>query len=102
MSRTVLCRKYQRALPGLEIPPLPGPKGQEIYDNISAQAWQEWLSHQTLLINEKKLNLMDMTARAYLNEQMQRFFSGEDVDRADGYVPQTSAPEQKSSSEKNK
>lgn len=87
MSRTVFCRKYQRELEGLEQPPLPGPKGQDIYDNISKQAWQEWLAHQTMLINENRLNMMDMTARTYLNEQREKFLSGEEYDQAEGYVP---------------
>ncbi len=87
MSRTVFCRKYQRELEGLERPPLPGPKGQDIFDNISRQAWQEWLAHQTMLINEKHLNLMDMGTRTYLSDQMVKFLSGDDYDKAEGYVP---------------
>lgn len=87
MARTVFCRKYQQELEGLERPPLPGPKGQDIFDNVSKKAWQEWMAHQTMLINEKHLNLMDMGARTYLNEQMDRFLSGEDYDKAEGYVP---------------
>ncbi len=87
MSRTVFCRKYQRELEGLERPPLPGPKGQDIFENISRQAWQEWLAHQTMLINEKHLNLMDMGSRTYLSEQMSKFLSGDDYDKAEGYVP---------------
>ncbi|MCV6627897.1 MAG: oxidative damage protection protein [Cellvibrionaceae bacterium] len=86
MSRMVFCRKYQKELQGLAQPPYPGPKGQDLYDNISQQAWQDWMSHQTMLINEKRLNMMDMEARRYLQEQMDKFFSGEDYDQADGYV----------------
>lgn len=87
MSRTVFCRKYKQEMEGLDAPPYPGPKGQDLYDNISKQAWQEWMQHQTLLINEKHLNMMDMTARTYLMEQMKKFFSGDDYDQAEGYVP---------------
>ncbi len=87
MPRTVYCRKLKQELPGLDQPPFPGPKGQDIYDNISRQAWQEWLDHQTMLINEKRLNMMDLTARTYLNEQRERFLSGESYDRAEGFVP---------------
>jgi len=87
MSRTVHCRKYQKELPGLAQPPLPGPKGQDIYENVSEQAWKEWLNHQTMLINEKQLNLMDMTARTYLGEQMKLFFSNDKTDDIEGYVP---------------
>ncbi|MCW8126261.1 oxidative damage protection protein [Microbulbifer halophilus] len=87
MSRTVHCRKYKQELEGLDAPPFPGPKGQDIYDNVSKKAWQEWLSHQTMLINEKHLNMMEPSSRAYLGEQMQKFFSGESYDEAEGYVP---------------
>ena len=87
MSRTVFCRKYQQELPGLTAPPLPGPAGVDLYEHVSTKAWQEWMSYQTMLINEKQLNLMDMTARTYLKEQMTRFFSGENIDDIEGYVP---------------
>lgn len=87
MSRMVFCRKHQQELEGLARPPFPGPKGQDIYEHISKQAWEGWLAHQTLLINEKQLNMMDMGARTYLGEQMTKFFSGEQYDQAEGYVP---------------
>ena len=89
MTRTVFCRKLNQELEGLNAPPHPGPKGQEIYENISKQAWQSWLQHQTMLINEKHLNLMDKSARQSLAEQMDKYLSGEDYDRAEGYVPPT-------------
>lgn len=87
MARMVHCKKLNKELEGLDVPPFPGPKGQDIYDNISKQAWAEWLEHQTRLINEKRLNMMDMTARTYLNEQRDKFLSGEKIDEAEGYVP---------------
>jgi len=82
----VFCRKYQKDMEGLDRPPYPGPKGQELFENVSKQAWQEWLKHQTMLINEKQLNMMDATARAYLGEQLDKFLSGDDYDKAEGYV----------------
>ena len=87
MARMVHCKKLNGELEGLDAPPFPGPKGQEIYEHVSKQAWLEWLEHQTRLINEKHLNMMDMTARTYLNEQRDRFLSGQDIDQAEGYVP---------------
>ena len=87
MIRKVMCKKYQREMEGLERAPYPGAKGQEIYEHVSKQAWQEWLTHQTRLINEKHLNMMDPEARKYLSGQMDKFFSGEEFDQAEGYVP---------------
>ena len=87
MSRTVFCRKYQQELPGLSAPPYPGPKGQEIFDSVSQQAWDEWQAHQTMLINEKQLSLVDPESRKYLRAEMDKFLDGEEYDQAEGYVP---------------
>jgi Fe-S cluster biosynthesis and repair protein YggX len=86
MSRTVFCKKYQQEMEGLDAPPFPGPKGQEIFDTVSRQAWADWQSHQTMLINEKHLSLVDPEARKYLQGEMDKFLSGEDYDQAEGYV----------------
>lgn len=90
MSRTVFCRKYQQELEGLDKPPFPGPRGEAIFNEISRKAWEAWQSHQTMLINEKQLSLIDPKARKYLQEQMQKFFDGEEFDRAEGFVPPAS------------
>ncbi len=87
MNRTVFCRKHQRELEGLPAPPLPGPKGQAIFENVSRQAWSEWQAVQTMLINEKNLRLIDPEARRYLSEQMEKFLANEPIDRIEGYVP---------------
>ncbi|MDG2421555.1 MAG: oxidative damage protection protein [Gammaproteobacteria bacterium] len=87
MSRTVHCKKYDKELPGLPLPPYPGPKGQEIYETVSKQAWQEWQTQQTMLINEKQLNLMDSESREYLQVEMDKFFNNESHDTAEGWVP---------------
>ena len=91
MSRLVHCKKYDKEMEGLERPPLPGAKGQEIYDNISKRAWLEWQNLQTMLINEKHLSLIEPEARKYLSEQMEKFFSGEATDIAEGYTPEGDA-----------
>ncbi|MFV0478154.1 MAG: oxidative damage protection protein [Parahaliea sp.] len=87
MSRTVFCRKYQQDLEGLDTPPYPGPKGQDIFDNVSKKAWQEWQAQQTMLINENQLSLMDPKTRKYLQGEMDKFLTGEDYDKAEGYIP---------------
>lgn len=87
MTRTVFCRKYQQDLPGLQAPPYPGPKGQEIFDSISQRAWDEWQAQQTMLINEQRLDMRDAESRKFLQQEMDKFFAGEEHARAEGYVP---------------
>ena len=89
MGRTVQCIKLKKEAEGLTVPPIPGPKGQWIYDNVSAEAWTEWQIHQTRVINEKHLNLLEPEARKYLTDQMDKYFAGEEVDSAEGYVPES-------------
>lgn len=88
MTRMVFCKKLQQELEGLNTPPLPGEIGLDIYENVSRKAWEEWTDHQTRLINEKHLNMMDKDARKFLTEQRNSFFAGEDFVTADGYVPE--------------
>ena len=87
MTRMVTCRRYKEALEGLDRPPLPGAKGQDIFDHVSKKAWLEWQSHQTMLINEKHLSLIDADARQYLMGEMDKFLYGEAFDQVEGYVP---------------
>ena len=88
MTRMVFCKHFGEDLEGLERPPLPGPKGQTIFEQVSKKAWQAWQAEQTMLINEKQLSLMDPEARKYLQDQMDKYLSGENHDRAEGFVPQ--------------
>lgn len=87
MTRTVFCKKYQQELEGLEKAPYPGPKGQDIFENVSKKAWEEWHAHQTMLINEKHLSMMEPASRKFLQQEMDKFLSGEDYEKAEGYVP---------------
>ena len=83
MPRKVICRKYKEELEGMEKPPYPGPKGEDLFNSVSQKAWDEWLEHQKMLINEGQLNLADRESRNWLNEQMELFLSGEDYSIAD-------------------
>jgi len=87
MARMVNCVKLGREAEGLDAPTYPGPLGKRIYDSVSKEAWQAWLKHQTMLVNENRLNLADSKARKYLVEQMEKHFFGEGADAAVGYVP---------------
>lgn len=87
MARTVNCIKLGREAEGLDFPPLPGELGKRVYENVSKEAWQGWLRHQTMLINENRLNLADARARQYLAAQLEAYFFGEGADAPVGYTP---------------
>ena len=87
MSRMVFCRKHQQQLPGLDKPPYPGGRGEDLFQNVSRKAWDEWQQHQTMIINERHLNMMDAEDRKFIMQEMDKFFAGEDFARAEGYVP---------------
>lgn len=84
--RVVLCQKLKQELPGLGFAPYPGDLGKRIFESISAEAWQQWLAHQTMLINENRLSPLDPKARSYLREQMEAFLFGEGAEQPAGYV----------------
>ena len=85
MSKTVFCKKLQKDLPAMTVPPMPGPKGKELMETISNDAWEAWKSHQTTLINEKHLDLSKADDRAWLLDQMEKFFNNEEVEYASGF-----------------
>ncbi len=86
----VKCIKLNEELEGLDRAPYPGELGKRILANVSKQAWQMWLDHQTMLINENNLSMMDSEAQKYLKEQMDKyFFSSEGADKIEGYTPQS-------------
>ncbi|UJF19073.1 oxidative damage protection protein [Vibrio sp. SS-MA-C1-2] len=87
MSRTVFCARLKKDADGLDFQLYPGELGKRIYDNISKEAWAEWQKKQTMLINEKKLNMMDPEHRKLLESEMVSYlFEGQDV-VIDGYTP---------------
>lgn len=88
MARMVNCVKLGCEAEGLDRPPIPGDLGKRIYENVSKEAWTQWVTHQTMLINENRLNLMDVRARKYLSEQLEKFFFGGGADQIQGYVPE--------------
>ncbi len=87
MARTVHCVLLKKDADGLDFAPYPGELGKRIYVNVCKEAWQQWLKHQTMLVNENRLNLADQRARQYLARQMEQFFFGGGVDQPVGYVP---------------
>jgi Fe-S cluster biosynthesis and repair protein YggX len=87
MPRTVFCTFLQREAEGLDRPPYPGELGQRIYASISKEAWQQWVRHQTMLLNEYRLTPIEPKARKFLVEEMQKFLFGGGARAPEGYVP---------------
>lgn len=81
----VMCRKYKQNLPKMPNPPFPNALGEKIQNTVSAKAWQEWLEHQTMLINENHLSMIDPAAKKFLAEQREKFFDNADYERPKGW-----------------
>ncbi len=86
MGRTVQCVLLGIESEGLDRSPYPGDLGQRIFDSVSKVAWQRWLAHQTMLINENRLSPIEPKAREFLEREMDKFFFGEGSERPAGYV----------------
>ena len=86
MARMINCVKLGKEAEGLAAPPYPGDLGKRIYTNVSKQAWQMWLQHQTMLINEYRLTSIEPKARKFLEEEMEKFFFGGGSARPKEYV----------------
>jgi Fe-S cluster biosynthesis and repair protein YggX len=86
MTRMVQCIKLGKEAEGLDFPPYPGELGKKIWESVSKEAWAAWVKHQTMLVNENRLNLADVRARKYLATQMDGYFFGDGADKPQGYV----------------
>jgi len=86
----VKCVKLGREAPGLDFQTYPGELGKRIYENVSKEAWQLWMSHQTMLINEYRLSPLDPKARKFIEGEMEKFFFGEGAEMPPGYVAPSS------------
>ncbi|HBA35111.1 MAG TPA: oxidative damage protection protein [Gammaproteobacteria bacterium] len=86
--RMIQCVKLGIEAEGLERPPYPGDLGKRIYESVSKQAWQQWIQHQTMLINEYRLTPIEPKARQFLEEEMEKFFFGGGSDIPEQFVPQ--------------
>ncbi|HAY45194.1 MAG TPA: oxidative damage protection protein [Gammaproteobacteria bacterium] len=91
MSRTVKCEKLGKEAEGLDFQSWPGDLGLRIYENISKEAWAMWINHQTMLINEYRLNPMDPKSKEFVVGEMEKFLFGEGAELPDEFV----APEEK-------
>lgn len=88
MAHTVNCIKLGKEAEGLKRVPYPGELGKKIYENVSQEAWQMWLGHQTMLINENRLTPIEPKAREFLEVELEKFFFGEGSETPEGFVPE--------------
>ena len=86
MTRKVQCAALGKEAEGLAFPPYPGELGKRIYETISQEAWQKWLAHQTILINEHRLSPINPEHRKYLEGEMEKFFFAGGAEKPEGYV----------------
>ena len=87
MARTIFCTFLQRDAEGQDFQLYPGDLGKRIYNEISKEAWGQWQKKQTMLINEKKLNMMNTEHRALLQAEMEKYLFEDGEVQIDGYVP---------------
>jgi Fe-S cluster biosynthesis and repair protein YggX len=87
VSKKVHCQLLDEELDALAFQTYPGELGKRIFDNISQQAWQQWLALQTMLINENRLSPINPEHRAYLEAEMEKYFFGGGSEKPEGYVP---------------
>ncbi|HVI24583.1 MAG TPA: oxidative damage protection protein [Xanthomonadaceae bacterium] len=88
MARSVYCEYEKRETEGLDFVPWPGPLGKRVFEHVGKAAWQAWLAHQTMLINENRLSPLDPKHRAFLEGEMEKFLFGGGAERPAGYVPE--------------
>lgn len=87
MTDLIFCKRLKKDAAPLLKPPFPGALGKEIFENISKQAWSEWVTHQTMLINEYRLSMIEAKSRQFLKEEMNKFLFGEGTDKPAGFTP---------------
>ncbi len=89
MTRMIQCAKLKKEAEGFDMAPYPGEMGKKIYDSVSKEAWLMWLAHQTMLINEHRLSMLDPKAREFLTKEMNSFLFEDGSAKPAGYVPPT-------------
>ena len=86
-TKMVKCIKLGEELPGLSSPPSPSDLGKKVYENVSEEAWKEFLEHFKMVINEYRLDLTSPMADQIFEQKMQEYFFGEEIVMPEGYVP---------------
>lgn len=80
--RMVFCKKLKQELPGLPFRPFTDAFGQELYDNVSLQAWQMWIKESPRYINTYGVDLQTDKGKEFLRQQMRLYFGFDDGELA--------------------
>ncbi|HUM07105.1 MAG TPA: oxidative damage protection protein [Terriglobales bacterium] len=83
----VFCVKLKQELPGLDEPPFDSELGQKIYNQVSQQAWSQWMEFCKMLLNEYRLNPARKQDQEVIVKQMEQFFFGDGGAPPAEYVP---------------
>ena len=86
--KKIMCKKLKKEGEALHYLPYPGDIGKKIQESISKEAWEQWVSHQTMLINEMRLTPVEPKARKFLEEEMEKFFFGDGSQAPQGFTPE--------------
>lgn len=87
MSRMVKCVKLGKEAEGMDFQTWPGELGKRVFENVSKEGWQMWMNHQTMLINEYRLNPLDPKSKKLIEEQMEQFFFDGGAETPADFVP---------------
>jgi len=83
----VFCVKLQKELAGLNEPPFDTELGKKIYDNVSRDAWNMWMEHCKMLLNEYRLNPARKEDQQVIVQHLEQYFFGEGSALPKEYVP---------------
>ena len=83
----VFCAKLQKDLPGLDEPPFDTELGKRVYENVSQEAWGQWMEFCKMLLNEYRLNPARREDQEAIVKQMEQFFFGQGAALPKEYVP---------------
>lgn len=87
MSRMVQCVKLGRELPAIRYQPFQDELGRRIWEQVSQEAWQMWIEHSKMIVNEYRLDLTSPKAHELLKTQCEQFLFGEGAAPPPEYVP---------------
>ena len=90
MSRMVQCVKFGKEMEGLEKPPLRGPVGERVFENVSKEAWRLWLEHSKMLINEYRMDVSSESGQRLWMDELEKYFFGEGSQLPPDYQPKQS------------